>query len=250
MDSTTRTVRSGNYDDAGTRQRRHAKELQDLAAALRTPEPDRIAALKAAEKKVNEAIDAQTKVNNDTKEPLTPEEIDKATRSRFDPKTGQGQRTGHSTDQGRVRHSRRPQDRRACRPGSRRSPQACREQAVEVRGCPASGQDRQGPGRRRRRRSTISRPPRTNSTARSPRPNSPRSIRSPRSSRPPNASSNSSRIRRTPTRRPTRPRRTRTSSLMPRPLRRTSQRARTMSATCRCRPTTKRRTRSTRPPRT
>jgi hypothetical protein len=90
MDSTTRSVRAGQYDDAGTRQRRHAKELQDLAAALRTPEPDRIAALKAAEKKINEAIDAQTKVNNNTKEPLTPEEIDKAQRSRFDPKMVKG----------------------------------------------------------------------------------------------------------------------------------------------------------------
>ena len=90
MDSTTRTVRSGNYDDAGTRQRRHAKELQDLAAALRTPQPDRIAALKAAEKKVNEAIDAQTKVNNNTNGPLTPEEVDKAERSRFDPKMVKG----------------------------------------------------------------------------------------------------------------------------------------------------------------
>ena len=90
MDSTTRTVRSGNYDDAGTRQRRHAKELQDLAAALRTPDPDRIAALKAAEEKVNKAIDAQTKVNNGTDEPLTKEEIDKAQRSRFDPKMVKG----------------------------------------------------------------------------------------------------------------------------------------------------------------
>ncbi len=60
MEQTVRTLRSASYDDAGTKQRRHAKELKDLAVALRTPPGDRVTALKAAAEKVAKAIDAQT----------------------------------------------------------------------------------------------------------------------------------------------------------------------------------------------
>src|SRR5205823_5108146 len=55
-------------DDAIERQRRHAKELKDLAAALRTPPGNRLDALKAAQAQVVKAIDAQTKANKDTAE--------------------------------------------------------------------------------------------------------------------------------------------------------------------------------------
>ncbi len=68
IDTTIRTLRNGLFDDASENQRKHAKELQKLAAALRTPPADRLAALKAAQEKVVKAIDAQTKVNNETAE--------------------------------------------------------------------------------------------------------------------------------------------------------------------------------------
>src|SRR5207248_363786 len=90
MNLTATNLRRGEFEDAGERQRRHAKELKDLAAALRTPPADRVAALKAAAEKVARAIDAQQKVNNDTKEKVTPEEADKARKSGFDPKVVKG----------------------------------------------------------------------------------------------------------------------------------------------------------------
>ncbi|HEY3788384.1 MAG TPA: hypothetical protein VGL71_05985, partial [Urbifossiella sp.] len=46
MTFTTRSVQQGSFEDAAERQRRHAKELKDLAAALRTPPSDKLQALK------------------------------------------------------------------------------------------------------------------------------------------------------------------------------------------------------------
>lgn len=66
MPSTARTVGRGEFEDAAERQRRHAKELKDLAAALRSPPGDPLAALKAARAKVDAAAKAQEKVNQDT----------------------------------------------------------------------------------------------------------------------------------------------------------------------------------------
>ena len=90
IDLTVRTLRAGSFDDAGERQRRHAKELKDLAAALRTPPGDRLTALKIAQEKVARAIDAQTKVNNDTAEKITPAEAEKARKNGVDPKVLKG----------------------------------------------------------------------------------------------------------------------------------------------------------------
>ncbi|HEV3440070.1 MAG TPA: hypothetical protein VG122_22070, partial [Gemmata sp.] len=90
IDQTVRTLRNGAFDDAGERERRHAKELKALAAALRTPASDRLAALKAAQEKVVKAIDAQTKVNNDTTEKLTQNDIDKARKANADPNVVRG----------------------------------------------------------------------------------------------------------------------------------------------------------------
>src|SRR5581483_2754842 len=90
MDMTVRTLRNGQFDDAGERQRRHAKELKDLAAALRSPPASRLDALKDAAQKLERAIDAQTKVNNDSTQKPTPEEIDKARRSKLDPEVVKG----------------------------------------------------------------------------------------------------------------------------------------------------------------
>jgi hypothetical protein len=90
IDVTIRTLRNAQFDDAGDRQRRHAKELQKLAAALRTPAGDRLAALKAAQEKVVKAIDAQTKVNNDTEEKPTKNEVEKALKNRQDPNVVRG----------------------------------------------------------------------------------------------------------------------------------------------------------------
>src|SRR5262245_40391233 len=84
MNNTVITVRSGNFIDAAERQRRHAKELKDLSRALRTPE-DRLAALKAAQAKIVQAMDAQTKVNNDTKDKADPVEDLKLRRQGMDP---------------------------------------------------------------------------------------------------------------------------------------------------------------------
>src|SRR6185437_15248434 len=68
MAPTADRLRSAQFLEAGERQRRHAKELKDLAAALRAPPGSRIDALKAAKAEVEKAIDAQTKVNKDTAE--------------------------------------------------------------------------------------------------------------------------------------------------------------------------------------
>ncbi|MFO0823087.1 MAG: hypothetical protein U0792_08195, partial [Gemmataceae bacterium] len=90
IDITVRTLRGANFSDAGERQRRHAKELKDIAAALRTPPSNRLDALKSAAEKVAKAIDAQTKVNNETAEKPTKEEIQKAAKAGVDPKVAKG----------------------------------------------------------------------------------------------------------------------------------------------------------------
>ncbi|QJW92727.1 hypothetical protein [Frigoriglobus tundricola] len=85
MAPTADKLRGGNFIDAGERQRRHAKELKDLAAALRAPPGSRIDALKAARAEVEKAIDAQTKVNKDTAEKVAAPEV--RNRNGADPKT-------------------------------------------------------------------------------------------------------------------------------------------------------------------
>ena len=90
VDQTIRMLRRAEFDDSGERQRRHAKELKALAAALRTPPADRLAALKDAQEKVVKAIDAQTKVNNDTAEKMSKVDKEKAERSRQDPNKVRG----------------------------------------------------------------------------------------------------------------------------------------------------------------
>jgi hypothetical protein len=74
MKETVTGLKRGQFLDAGERQRRHAKELKDLAAALRAPPGSRIDALKAAKAQVEKAIDAQTRVNKDTAEKPAPAE--------------------------------------------------------------------------------------------------------------------------------------------------------------------------------
>jgi hypothetical protein len=66
MDRTVRTAQQGNFDDTAERQRRHAKELKDLAAALRTPPSGKLEALRQAREKVEKAIQGQQKVNDET----------------------------------------------------------------------------------------------------------------------------------------------------------------------------------------
>ena len=66
MTLTTRTVQQVNYLEAGERQRRHVKELKDIAAALRAPPADKLTALKQARDKVEKAMEAQKKVNENT----------------------------------------------------------------------------------------------------------------------------------------------------------------------------------------
>ena len=83
MAATVDALKKASFIDAGERQRRHAKELKDLAAALRTPPADRLSALINAKKEVEKAIDAQTKVNKDTAE--KPDQI--KTQPGVDPKT-------------------------------------------------------------------------------------------------------------------------------------------------------------------
>ncbi|MCS6865759.1 MAG: hypothetical protein RMJ56_14775 [Gemmataceae bacterium] len=68
MATTITTIRQGRFLDASERLRRHAKELKDLAAALRTPPGSRLEALKAAQAEVVKAIDAQRKANQDAAE--------------------------------------------------------------------------------------------------------------------------------------------------------------------------------------
>ncbi|MBX9623969.1 MAG: hypothetical protein K2X82_09190 [Gemmataceae bacterium] len=93
LPATTRTVGRGEFDDAAERQRRHAKELKDLAAALRAPPGDQLAALKAARAKVDAAAKAQEQVNKDTAgKPDQPEDEDRpGRRERPEAKVAKGQ---------------------------------------------------------------------------------------------------------------------------------------------------------------
>ena len=79
MTFTTRAVQQASFDDAAERQRRHAKELKDLAAALRTPPADKLAALKIARDKVDAALKAQEKVNEETAKKPDPADEKKPT---------------------------------------------------------------------------------------------------------------------------------------------------------------------------
>ena len=93
LPATAKTVGRGEFDDAAERQRRHAKELKDLAAALRTPPGDQLAALKAARAKVDAATKAQEQVNKDTaRKPEQPEDEDRPVRrQRPEEKVAKGQ---------------------------------------------------------------------------------------------------------------------------------------------------------------
>ncbi len=75
MATTITTIRQGRFLDASERLRRHAKELKDLAAALRTPPGNRLEALKAAQAEVVKAIDAQMKANQNAAERTEPQDF-------------------------------------------------------------------------------------------------------------------------------------------------------------------------------
>ena len=90
MQGTIALVREGQWELATDRQRRHAKELKDLAHALRTPPSDSVAALKTAQEKLQRAIDAQKKVQEQTQEPANPEQIEQARRQGVDPNVMRG----------------------------------------------------------------------------------------------------------------------------------------------------------------
>ncbi|HVL14392.1 MAG TPA: hypothetical protein VM529_17600, partial [Gemmata sp.] len=87
---TVADIRARLFTEASGQQLGHAKELKELAAALRTPPGSRVDALKAAAEKLDRAIDAQTKANNDARDPITPEEAQKASRAGLDPKRVKG----------------------------------------------------------------------------------------------------------------------------------------------------------------
>lgn len=65
MELSAQTVSAGNFKDTAERQLRTAKELQTLAAALRTPR-DRISALKEARDKVEKAVRAEEELAAET----------------------------------------------------------------------------------------------------------------------------------------------------------------------------------------
>ena len=90
LQGTIALVREGQWELATDRQRRHAKELKDLAHALRTPPSDSVAALKTAQEKLQRAIDAQKKVQEQTQEPANPEQIEQARRQGVDPNLMRG----------------------------------------------------------------------------------------------------------------------------------------------------------------
>ncbi|MDY3554617.1 hypothetical protein R5W24_003743 [Gemmata sp. JC717] len=87
MKDTAGLLKAGAFTSASVPQRRHTKELKDLAAALRTPPASRLDALKKAQAEVNKAIDAQTKVNRDTAERLDAAEVRRIQRQGSDPNT-------------------------------------------------------------------------------------------------------------------------------------------------------------------
>ncbi|MCS7271795.1 MAG: hypothetical protein NZ703_12015, partial [Gemmataceae bacterium] len=95
LQSTVALLREGQWELAADRQRRHAKELKDLAHALRTPPGDRVSALKNAQEKLQRAIDAQQKVSEQTEQPPSPEMIDKARRNGQNPDQVRGHELAH-----------------------------------------------------------------------------------------------------------------------------------------------------------
>src|SRR5437763_16977931 len=71
MTLTIRNIRDGKNNSnlmgtAAELQRKHTKQLKDLAASLRTPPADKLTALKQARDKVEKALEAQKKVNEET----------------------------------------------------------------------------------------------------------------------------------------------------------------------------------------
>jgi hypothetical protein len=74
MTYTTRSLQQGALDDSAERQRRHAKELKDLAAALRALPGDKLAQLRAAREKVDVALKAQEQVNQETARKADPDD--------------------------------------------------------------------------------------------------------------------------------------------------------------------------------
>jgi hypothetical protein len=94
-DATVRNLRQGDFDTATENQRRHAKELKDLAAALRTPPGDKVEALKLARDKVEKALTAQTALNEQTaRRPDAVEEARQARRG-SDPKQARANELAH-----------------------------------------------------------------------------------------------------------------------------------------------------------
>ena len=102
-----------------TDQRRHAKELKDLAAALRTPPADR---LDRPQGRAGEGREGHRRPDQGEQRhrARSRRRRPKARRNRPDPKMVTRQRTRQPADQGRVRRPRCPQGRRAGRSGGRR----------------------------------------------------------------------------------------------------------------------------------
>ncbi|HYH67212.1 MAG TPA: hypothetical protein VD866_21125, partial [Urbifossiella sp.] len=63
MTVTTRVIKQEGTDDAAARERKHANELKDLAAALRALPADKLGQLRAAREKIDGALKTQEKVN-------------------------------------------------------------------------------------------------------------------------------------------------------------------------------------------
>ena len=127
LDQTVRDLRNGSsLTDAGERQRGHAKELQKLAAALRTPPADRITALKAAQEKVIKALAAQTKVNEDTKDKAAKDENPIAKAKTSNDLANQQTKAEFAASEARLAARER-------RPGSRAEDRTRREQTIRSR---------------------------------------------------------------------------------------------------------------------
>ena len=97
MAETIANIQRGNFDDAAEAQRRHVKELKDLADALRSRPGDKLEALKAARAKVERAIEGQKKVNEETARPEPPQGPDRRGRppvNATDPKQARANELG------------------------------------------------------------------------------------------------------------------------------------------------------------
>ena len=82
MTQTVRKIREKDLSlngKANELQRKHVKQLKDLATALRTPPSDKLAALKQARDKVEKALESQKKVSEETAKKPDADEPRKAT---------------------------------------------------------------------------------------------------------------------------------------------------------------------------